>query len=273
MQKCNKCWALIRRELGEHKVCSSCFKLLEDSDKRLLEVFSSEPEKPTPANQKNFITYLEKNLNISIERLEFNIDYFSEEILWFFENGNKGHFNFLAKLYSSYPEDAEKVINQLELQRYHGDDSLASEVEYMQLPLESRILIENYARRFLEEDSYSGPGNGYVENFITCFDGLQISSYLFIKSFRENAVFIFGKQLKMAPTHVNILKLLIFDQRPNLKLRMIIQPNRRVLSAKQSFSAIGLFRRPMQLKSEKEPHMSRGYVSRSWKNRWRKDSL
>jgi hypothetical protein len=271
MQKCNKCWALLRRELGEYKVCSSCFKRLEDSDKRLLEIFSAKSEKPTPASQKNFLTYLEKNLNISIERLEFNIAYFSSDILWFFENGQDGQINFLTKLYSSYPKDAEKVIQQLELQRYHRDDSLASEDEYLRLPLESRIVIENYARSFLEEDSYSGPRNEYVENFITCFDNLQISKYLFLKSFKEIAVFVFGKQLKRAPTYVNILKLLILDQNPNLKLRMIIQPNRLSLSAKQSFFALGFVPRPTQLSSEKEPYVPKGYVSRSWRNRWRKD--
>jgi len=271
MQKCIKCWALLRRELGEYKVCSSCFKRLEDSDKRLLEIFSAKSDKPTPASQENFLTHLEKNLNISIERLEFNIAYFSSDILWFFENGQEGQINFLAKLYSSYPKDAEKVIQKLELQRYNRDDSLASEDEYLLLPLESRMIIENYASSFLEEDSYSGPRNEYVDNFITCFDNLQISKYLFMKSFKENAVFVFSRQLKAAPTYVNILKLLILDKKPNLKLRMIIQPNRRSLNAKQSFSAIGVAPRSPQLSSEKEPYVPKAYVSRSWKNRWRRD--
>jgi hypothetical protein len=271
MQKCNKCWALLRRELGEYKVCSSCFKRLEDSDKRLLEIFSAKSEKLTPASQENFLTYLEKNLNISIERLEVNIAYFSSEILWFFEKGQEGQINFLAKLYSSYPKEAEKVIHNLELHRYNRDDSLPSEDEYLLLPLESRTIIENYASSFLEKDSYSGPRNEHVENFITCFDNLQISKYLFIKSFKENAVFVFSKQLKTAPTYVNILKLLIFDQKPNLKLRMIIQPNRSSISAKQSFSAIGVVPRPRQLSSEKEPYVPKPYVPRSWKHRWRQD--
>ena len=271
MQKCHKCWALLRRELGEYKVCSSCFKRLDDSDKRLLEVFSSSLEKPTRANQKNFLNYLEKNLNLSIERLEFNIAYFSSDTLWFFENAQEGQIDFLAKLYSSYPKDAEKVIQKLELQRYDRDDSLASEDEYLLLPLEERMVIENFAVSFLEEDSYSGPRNEYVENFITCFDNLQISKYLFMKSFKENAVFVFSKQLKTAPTYVNLLKLLIFDQKPNLKLRMIIQPTRSSLSAKQSFSAIGVVPRLRQLSAEKEPHIPKPYVSRSWKNRWRRD--
>jgi hypothetical protein len=271
MQKCNKCWALIRRELGEYKVCTSCFKLLEDSDKRLLEIFSAKAEKPTSDSQKNFLTYLEKNLNISIERLEFNIAYFSADILWFFENGQEGQLNFLAKLYSSYPKEAEKVIHQLELQRYHRDDSLASEDEYLRLPLEERMIIENYAKSFLEEDSYSGPRNEHVENFIKFFEYLQLSKYLFLKSFKENAVFVFSKQLKTAPTYVNILKLLIFDQKPNLKLRMIIQPNRSSLSAKQSYSAIGVVSRPRQLSSEKEPYFPKPYVARSWKHKYRED--
>lgn len=271
MQKCHKCWALLRRELGEYKVCSSCFKRLDDSDKRLLEVFSSSPEKPTRANQKNFLNYLEKNLKLSIERLEFNIAYFSADILWFFENVQEGQIDFLAKLYSLYPKDAEKVIQKLELKRYSRDDSLASDDEYLLLPLEERMVIENYAGSFLEEDSYSGPRNEYVENFITCFDNLQISKYLFMKSFKENAVFVFSKQLKTAPTYVNLLKLLIFDQKPNLKLRMIIQPTRSSLSAKQSFSAIGVVPRLRQLSVEKEPYIPKPYVSRSWKNRWRRD--
>jgi hypothetical protein len=214
---------------------------------------------------------LEKNLKLSIERLEFNIAYFSSDTLWFFENAQEGQIDFLAKLYSSYPKDAEKVIQKLELQRYNRDDSLASEDEYLLLSLEERMVIENYAGSFLEEDSYSGPRNEYVENFITCFDNLQISKYLFMKSFKENAVFVFSKQLKTAPTHVNMLKLLIFDKNPNLKLRMIIQPTRSSLSAKQSFSAIGVVPRPRQLSSEKEPYVPKPYVPRSWKHRWRQD--
>jgi len=349
MQKCKKCSALIRRELGEYKVCSSCFKLLEDSDKRLLEILPARSFTSTRADQKLFLNYLEENLKLSIERLNFDTDYFSNDIFWFFEHGQKGHINYFTKLYISYPQEAENLIHQLELKRLNSrpndrqvheyinillkefgirngysstelnidlqllrewqqqsnfwdfelmsqkheeiawnskeqfkvflanvlkarrDVYLASESEYLKLPLESRTLIENYANRFLEEDSYSGPLNVYVENFITCFDDLQISRYLFMKSFKENSVFVFGKQLRTAPTYVNILKLLIFDKRPSVKLRMIMQPNRRSLSAKQSFSAIGVLPRPAQLSSEKEPYVPTGYVSRSWKHRWRQD--
>jgi hypothetical protein len=349
MQKCKKCTDLIRRELGEYKVCSSCFKLLEDSDKRLLEVLPARSNPPTAGNQKLFLTYLEENFKLSIERLQFDIYYFSENLFWFFDHGQRGHINYFTKLYLAYPQEAENLINQLELQRvksrphdrqineyiqillkefgirnaysnsnlkmdlqllrewqlqctfwdfelintkheeiaWHSreefreflinvfkarrDIFLASESDYLELPLDSRTIIENYARCFVEEDSYSGPLNVYVENFITCFNGLEISEYLFMKSFKENAVFVFSNQLKVAPTYVNILKLLIFERNPNVKLRMIMQPTRRSLSAKQSYSAIGVLPRPTQLGSEKEPYIPKGYVSRSWKNRWRND--
>lgn len=349
VHKCKKCAKPINLDLDEYKVCTSCFDALSDTDKNLLSLLQRRPNRPSLSMLRKFTEYVEIEHKLSIERIEFDIKYFSKATFWFYEQGQQHHLSFLVNFYANHGSEVDYLIKSLEFQRLQStpnerqaadfievllkefgfpnnynshklafdielvrewkeqcnfwdldivsqditilawtskrefeiflknvfkvkrDIFLMSESKYRELSTEIRDSVEIFSKNFLEDVNFEGPTNGYITNFINYFESLAISRNSFLKQFSDNAVVVFRDQLKTPPTRLNIMKLIVVDTKPDIKMTMVMRPSEKRLESRKSFKSIPVLPQSSSLPREIEPYVTKGYVSRSWKNRWRKD--